>query len=575
MNDNKEEVLHGGDILTRALHAEGVEYVFGIPGGEFVPFLEALDRWGPGHGMKYVGVRHEQAAGHMADAYARVSGKVAVACATVGPGIVDLIPGIAPAWADNIRMFVFNPAQDKKFEDHHRLQGGIDQIAMLKPIMKYQKHLADPNRVAWAVQKCFKELYSGRPGPVQLEIREDAMRAVVEDYGQVILEPARYRVMDPPAGNQKSIKSAVDVLLGSKKPLILSGGGVASSGSWDILQKLSVDFGIPAMTTIMGVGTISTDRETYIGSSINGNSQSKAAREADVVLALATKFPYTVGYGKSPLWGADAKLIQVDIDPQMIGKNRPVEVGILGDVGVVMQQIYDELISRGATKFADASWLPSLQDARKMDVDMFKKKASKEKIPITPERVIGDLLDFMEPDDILCVDGGDIAVMTQPWVDYMGPRAPRTVLQSIGFGHLGTCIPYCIGAKLAKPDKRVFSITGDGSFLFNVQELDTAIKYDVPFVIVIADNCSWGMIKNAEKRAFKKRDSFYVDICSDYVKIAEGFGCYAEHVEKPADISPALQRAVDSKKPAILQVPIKFVSPPGANIMASLGKLKF
>ncbi|MBD3185379.1 thiamine pyrophosphate-binding protein, partial [Candidatus Bathyarchaeota archaeon] len=174
-----------------------------------------------------------------------------------------------------------------------------------------------------------------------------------------------------------------------------------------------------------------------------------------------------------------------------------------------------------------------------------------------------------------CVDGGDIAVLTMPWIDYMGPRKPRTVLQSIGLGHLGTCIPYCIGAKLAKPGARVFSITGDGSFLFNVQELDTAIKQETPFVVLIADNCCWGMIKNAEKRAFKKREAFCVDICSDYVKIAKGFGCHAERVEKPLDLKPAIQRAVDSGRPAVLQVPIRFVSPPGAKILASLRELQF
>ncbi|MHA1892549.1 MAG: thiamine pyrophosphate-dependent enzyme, partial [Promethearchaeota archaeon] len=220
-------------------------------------------------------------------------------------------------------------------------------------------------------------------------------------------------------------------------------------------------------------------------------------------------------------------------------------------------------------------WLPALKDARQMDIEMFKSKWNSKKTPITPQRLIGELLDFMDPEDILCVDGGDIAVLTVHYIDYVGSRKPRTVHQSIGFGHLGTSIPFSIGAKLAKPEARVFSITGDGSFLFNVQELDTAVKYNIPFVCIVADNCSWGMIRNAEKRSFKKRKPFCVDICSDYEKIASGFGCYAEKVDDPDGIKDALKRAVESGKPAIIQVPIKFVSPPGAKILASLKQLKF
>lgn len=574
-NEKIDEIKHGGDVLVRALHAEGVEYVFGIPGGEFLPFLEALDRWGTKNGMKYIGVRHEQAAGHMADAYARASGKVGVCCATVGPGLTDLLPGIDSAYADNIKVLVINPQMEPKFEDHHRLQGDLDQLTLLRPLVKYQKHIADPNRIAWAAQKCFKELHSGRPNPVQLEVREDAFYSNVEDYGQVILEPHQYRAMQPPAGNPASVEKACDLLLKAEKPLIISGGGVASAGAFDQLQELSVKHGIPVATTIMGIGTISTNDETYIGTALLIGSVNRAAREADVVLGLGTKFSYTMGYGKSPLWNPDGKLIQVDIDPQMIGKNKPVEIGILGDCKVVLEQLITRLKSRGVGKIGSDDWLSSLKEARKLAIDMVKAKMNSTKTPIHPLRVIADLTDFMNPEDILCVDGGDIQVLTNTHIDFIKHREPRTVISSIGMGHLGAGIPYAIGAKLAKPDARVFMITGDGSFLFNVQELDTAMKYGIPFVCVIADNCKWGMIAHAEKRSFKKRQPFCVDICSDYVNIAKGFGCYAERVDNAEDIKPALQRAVDSGIPAVLQVPTKSVQPAGSKLIASLKKLRF
>ncbi|MFX0103291.1 MAG: thiamine pyrophosphate-binding protein [Candidatus Hodarchaeota archaeon] len=574
-NDANEEKMHGGDVLVRALHAEGIEYVFGLPGGEFLPFLEALDRWGTKNGMKYIGVRHEQAAGHMADGYARASGKVGVCCGTVGPGVTDLVPGIDSAYADNIPLLVIHPQMEPKFENHHRLQGDLDQLTLLRPLVKYQKHIADPNRIVWAAQKCFKELHSGRPNPVQLEVREDAFYGNVEDYGQVILKPHQYRNMEPPAGNPVLIEKACDLLLKAEKPLIVSGGGIASADAFDPLQELSVKYNIPVATTIMGIGTISTNKETYIGTALLISPVNRAAREADVVLALGTKFSYTLGYGKAPLWNPDGKVIQVDIDPQMIGKNKPVDIGILGDCRVVLEQLLETLGTRGAGKIGSKDWLPALKEERRLEIDTARPKLNSTKTPIHPLRVIGDLTSFINPEDILVADGGDIQVLTSTHVDFTKHREPRTFISSIGMGHLGAGIPYAIGAKLAKPDSRVFMITGDGSFLFNVQELDTAMKYGIPFVCVIADNCKWGMIANAEKRNFKKRQPFCVDICSNYVKIAQGFGCYAERVDNAEDIKPALQRAVDSGIPAVIQIPTKSVAPAGSKLIISLKKLRF
>lgn len=567
------DMYHGGEALARALHAEGFTHVFGIPGGEFVSFLEALDRLQPELGIMYVNVRHEQAAGHMADAFARVSGRPAACCGTVGPGFLNLVPGLAAAAWDNVPVLAIHPQQGPKFEDHHRLQGGIDQLAILRPIVKYQKSVSDPNRIAWAAQKCFKELFSGRPGVVQLEVREDAFHATVEDYGRVVLPPARYRCTAPPAGNPDLVEKAASILSRARKPLIVSGGGVTAAGAWGALQGLSMAHGIPVITTMMGIGTMSTSHETYIGATLANSGVMKAAREADCFLLLGTKLSYVMGYGKSPLWNEAAPVVQVDIDPQMIGKNRPVDVGIVGDAGVVLRQLASAMDK--ARPAVDPDWVPSLRKEREAAIEGSKSKFTSSKVPIEPRRLIADLTGFMEPEDVLCIDGGDIAVLTIGDIDAIKPRAPRTVLQSIGFGHLGTCIPYAIGAKLAKPGSRVFAITGDGSFLFNVQELDTAIKYCTPFVVVIADNCRWGMIENNEKSKWKKRDRFCVDICSDYVSIARGFGCHAERVEDPADIVPALQRAVASKRPAVVQVPIKFVTPPSGSLLLAFKDMKF
>lgn len=559
-----------------ALRAEGCKYVFGIPGGEFIDLLEALDRREKEVGdMHYIGVRHEQAAANMADAYARVSGDVGVCCGTVGPGFVDLVPGVAPAYFDNVPILVIHPQMDRKFDDHNRLQQGLDQLAVMKPMVKYQKHIQDPNRIIWGAQKCFKELHGGCPQPVQLEIREDAFHGKVEPYGQNVLKPSQYRCMKPPAGNPDIVKEAVELLVTAEKPLIISGGGVTSANGWDCVRKISVEFNIPAATTIMGLGTVNPTHKTYLGATLGCMSVLQSAQQADVILAFGTKFGFSLGYGKSPIWNRNGKLIQVDIDPQMIGKNRPVEVGIVGDCRVVAQQIYRTLKDQGIERFSE-DWVNEGIKTRQSTIRRAKRKMLSDKTPIHPLRLIHDVTNFMEPQDILVTDAGDITAMTTTHVDYAKPREPRTFLNSVGFGHLGVGIPYCIGAKLARPDVNVFQITGDGSFLFNVQELNTAVNYDIPFVTVIADNCSWGMIKNMEKRNFRRRDPFCVDFeDNDYARIAEGFGCYSERVQDPSEITSALQRAVDSKKPAVLHVPVKFVAPEGAKMLASMRSIKF
>ncbi len=454
---------------------------------------------------------------------------------------------------------------------------------MARPVVKYQKNIDDPNRILWGVQKCFKELFAGRPNPVQFEVREDAFYGEVEDYGQELLPPSKYRNIEPPAGNPKLIQQACDLFEKAKRPLIISGGGVTLSGAWGPLQKLSLEFGIPCGTTFRGIGTMSSEHETYVGATVGTGGMMKAAREADFILAIGCKFSYVLAYGKAPIWNPDAQLVQIDIDPQMIGKNRPVTVGILGDAGVVLDQIYSNLTVRGLGKGLgmDPGWLPSLQEARKENIAAVSNDMNSDKIPATPQRAINELLKFMKPEDILILDGGDMVTFTLSQIDYAGSRDPRTVLHSTGFGHLGTAIPYAIGAKLAAPQKRVFFITGDGSFLFHIEELDTAVRYKVPFVGVVADNQAWGMIKNREKREWgRKRGSFCVDLpndenCSNYVKIAQSFGCHAEQVETPDGIQEALQRAVDSGRPAIIVVPIKFMEPANASLLASMRRLKF
>ncbi len=568
--------LNGGDLLIKCLLKEGITTVFGIIGGELLKIYDAIERWGREEGIDTVMVRHEQAGGHAADAWARATGEIGVCIGTAGPGVTHLVPAIAAANADSIPMLVIGAQIARMFDDTGILQGDLDQMALMKPITKLQVSVEDPYEIPHAVQRCIKTAMSGRRGPVFLELRETALvRGASEEDLKKILDPEKYRPIYRPNGNPNAIKSAIKVLKTAKKPLIIAGGGVIASEAYEELKKISEIYMIPAGTTINGIGAISSEKKTFLGSYLTANAYRTAASEADVVLSFGCKWDYTLIYGAPPIWNQNQKIIQNDIDPKEIGKNRPVEVSIIGDAKAVLKQLLSEmeanLPKEKITEWSE--WNEYLQDIRKNDGLQIQKLLKAKKMPMKPQRLSYEVLDFISPDTILVLDGGDITVFTFGVISHK-PRAPRSSFYPISMGHLGVGIPYAIGAKLAKPDKLVVCLTGDGSFLFNVQELETAVRLNLPIIIVVANNSAWGMIKSNQKLNLGKR---YCDVdfpTTDYSKIAKGFGCYSEKVSKPEDIKLAMQRAVDSKKPAVIDVEIAFETPSAMKLIGLYKKSK-
>jgi acetolactate synthase-1/2/3 large subunit len=562
--------LNGGDLVVKCLLKEGITKIFGIVGGELLKIYDAIERWGREENIDTVMVRHEQAAGHAADAWARATGKIGVCMGTAGPGVTHLIPAIAAANADSIPMLVIGAQIARLFDDTGILQGGLDQMKLMEPITKLQVSVEDPYEIPHAIQRCIKTAMSGRRGPVFLEFRETALvREASEEDVKKIWDPEKYRPIYRPGGNPDLIKQTVEILKNAKKPIIIGGGGVLASEGSDDLQKLSGVYMIPASTSINGLGVIGKDKKTYVGSFLTGTAFRTAAAEADVVLSFGCKWDYSLLYGAPPVWNQqNQKLIQIDIDPSEIGKNRPVEIGIVGDAKTVINQLISEmeeaLPKEKITEWSE--WNAYLQDLHKSDEINIQKILSSKKLPMKPQRLALEVLDFIPEDTQIIIDGGDIAVFTYAYINYK-PRPPRSTYSSLSMGHLGVGIPYAIGAKMAKPDKPVVLISGDGSFLFNVQELETLVRLNLPVIIVIANNCAWGMIKSVQKGVFEKR---YCDVDlppTDYSQIAKGFGCYGEKVDTPEDLRAALQRAFDSKKPAVIDVDIAFETPPSMNLI--------
>jgi acetolactate synthase-1/2/3 large subunit len=570
------QILNGGDLVVKCLLKEGVTKVFGIVGGELLRIFDAIERWGREKGIDTVMVRHEQAGGHMADAWARATGEIGVCLGTVGPGVTHLVPAVAAANSDSIPMLIIGAQIGRMFEDTGILQGGIDQIALMKPITKAQIQVEEPEEIPHAIQKAIKTALSGRRGPVYLEFRETALvRTTTKEVLQKILEPEKYRALRRPNGALEEIENAVDILKNAKKPLMVAGGGVIASEASEEIKILSETYMIPTSTTINGVGSIGRDKKTFLDSNLINNAYRTAALQADVVLSFGCKWDYSIFYGAPPLWDQSQKIIQVDIDPNEIGKNRPIEIGIIGDCKAVVRQLLDEMEkSLPKDKITEWSeWNTYLQELCKNQLDTNLKILDYKKLPMKPERLVYEVFDFIPEDAQIVLDGGNIVVFSYKFIN-LKARSPRSTFFPISMGHLGVGIPYSIGVKMAKPEKLVICLTGDGSFLFNVQELETAVRLNLPIIVVIANNCAWGMIKSNQKKSVNKR---YCDVDFppiNYSKIAEGFGCYGEKIEKPEHIKPALQRALDSKKPAVIDVSIAFETPPPMKLIAQYKKNK-
>ncbi len=473
-------------------------------------------------------------------------------------------------------MLVIGAQVGRMFEGTGILQGGLDQVALMKPVTKAQISVEDPYEIPNAVQKAIKIAMSGRRGPVFLELRETALvrKASEEDISN-IKEPKQYRPLYRPSGNPTAIEEAVELLKQSSQPIIVAGGGVIASEAYQELQKLSENYLIPAGTSINGIGSIASDKKTFLGSYLVDNVYRTAAGQADLVLSIGCKWDYSLIYGAPPLWNQDQKIIQVDIDPEEIGKNRPVEVGIVGDAKAVINQLLETMEKKlPKEKVSEwTRWNDYLQELRQNDAKIIEKLLKYDKLPMKPERLAYEVLTNIPDDTLLAFDGGDIFVFMMSFIN-IKPRPPRSTFYSVSMGHLGVGIPYAIGAKMAHPEKPVICITGDGSFLFNVQELETAVRLKLPIVTIIGNNSAWGMIKSNQKLNYSKRykDTELPD--TNYAEIAKGFGCYGEEVTDPNEIKSALQRAFASGKPAVLDVKIAFETPPAMKMIGLYKKSK-
>ncbi|HID89313.1 MAG TPA: thiamine pyrophosphate-binding protein, partial [Anaerolineae bacterium] len=497
--------------------------------------------------------RHEQAAAHMADAYARVTGQPGVCMGTVGPGAVDLVPGVYTAWADSIPMIVLTAQNQtwKSYPERGSMQS-LEQIDLFAAITKWQARVTHWQRIPELVQRAFRIALSGRPRPVHLDLHVDVLVATGDESSltHCPLPPERYRPVRPPVADPELIEQAAQMLVEAERPLIHPGGGVLRSGAWEEVRELAEYLSAPVTTSTGACGVLPEDHPLCLIA--GGYGALGAQAMADVVLLVGGRLGDTDFWGQPPFWGEpdQQKLIQIDIEPENIALNRPVDLALVGDAKATLRLLI-EAIKRRTPPVPERPEMAEYRSVQEGWLAQFEAQADTDQKPIHPLRLVRDVRAFFPRDAITIVDGGNSTV----WSHYLNRiYGPRTFLWASDSGHLGTGLPYAIGAKLAAPDRPVYAICGDGAFGLNMQELETAARLGLSFVIVIVNDRQWGMIKAKQMSAY---DARYIGVDFEdvrYDQVAKAMGCWGERVEDPAEITPALERAVSSGKPAVLDV---------------------
>ena len=573
--------ITGGELLIRCLHAEGIRFIHAITDGTYMMVLEALERLGKDLGMRLIVPRHEAAAAHACDAYTRCTDEPAVVMACAGPGAANLIAGLMCAEAEGSPVVAITTTRRSNISDSYVHQGGMQvsrHLDIFRPAVKWNGKVDHWSRIPDMVRHAFRVAMSGRPGPVHILIPEDILNQRGDQNDIQIWSPPTYRVLERPPGDPAAVRKAAELLVDAELVNIHCGNGAERSGAGDQIRELAEFLGCAITNTIRARGIVSDAHELVFHptclSRIMANSQ------ADVVLAVGTRFGELNMWGKPPMWGqpSQQRLIQIDTEPTHIGLNRPADISLVGDAGRIISQLLEEVKTRSKKRKPH----PKIAEFRAVQNDWRKELdaaiADMDRKPMLTGQILHVCNEFFPDDAILIMDGGNTTLWS---IHYHVPRIQRSVIYSMNYGHLGTGLPYAIGAKIAHPDRPVYCVTGDSAFGFNVQELETAVRNGLPVVMVVAVDGAYGMEKSAQKRMFGRETDWFGHEHAPvrYDQVAMAMGCHGEIVSKGSEIRAALERSVSSGKPAVIHAevdPVANIDPPGnwLWIAARTGKIE-
>ena len=547
--------MTGAEILVRCLADEGVEHVFGYPGGAVLYIYDAIYKQDK---FRHILVRHEQAAIHAADAYSRSSSKIGVAIVTSGPGVTNAITGLATAYMDSIPMVVISGQVSSHAIGQDAFQE-CDAVGITRPCVKHNFLVKDVRDLALTIKKAFYIASTGRPGPVLVDIPKDvSMLPCLYDYPKEI-DMRSYKPIEK--GHTGQIRKAVQMILQAERPMIYAGGGVILADTAPELNKLVDRLGFPCTNTLMGLGGYRASSDKYVGMlGMHGTYEANMAMQnCDVLIAIGARFDDRVIGNPTHFASQQRKIIHIDIDPSSISKRVKVDIPIVGGVKEVLEEFHAQLDAANVKPNATAlaNWWKQINEWRQLDCMSYELSAD----VIKPQYVIQKLWEVTKGDAFICSDVGQ----HQMWAAQYYPfDKPRRWLNSGGLGTMGVGLPYAMGVQMANPDATIACITGEGSIQMNIQELATCKQYNFTPKIIMLNNGVLGMVRQWQRLDYGSRYSeSYVDSLPDFNKLAEAYGHVGMKIEKPTDVESALKEAFAMKDKLVF---MNFLTDPTENV---------
>ncbi len=536
--------LNGGQVLVEVLRHFHVDTAFTLHGGH----LDSAYQAARDHGIRIVDTRHEQAAGFAASAYARSTGRVGVAMVTAGGGITNVVSPIANALADCVPMLVIGGCAPLQDIDSLPVNGGVDQMAVMRSVTKYAVQVPHINRLADMVGQAIRKATSGKPGPVYVEVPIDIMFGLIEESEVRYLDgdnaPTR------PAPNAQVVARMVELLRGSKRPVILAGGGTLYAGCAAELRTFAERSGIPVLTNAKSRGVLPSDHPLWGRGYATLAPAKGQGLVPDLLLVLGARFGIYTGGRRKSFLPDDAKIVQVDVDAGDIGRIREVDLAVAADCGEALRAL---LAATEASPLPDTrEWAKRLCAVGAASKQNYAAVADTQSGAVHPYRLAVAVAQALPRDAVVCLDGGE----SHSWIDMTAHSdAPGRWLGHGYVGSMGEGLPLAVGAQVANPDRRVLLFTGDGSVGFNFAEFDTLVRHRLPVVVVINNDQMWGMSAHGQDLMYGEGKRMVSDLGrTRYDLAAAGFGAHAEFVEDVADLAPALERAFAANRPACVNV---------------------
>jgi acetolactate synthase-1/2/3 large subunit len=530
--------VNGGDLAAKALQAEGVKYVFTLCAVQLAAYYEGCET----QGIKVIGMRSEQGAATAADGWSRVTGTPGVAIFTRGPGFTNAYTGIANAYLTSSPVVYIGQGRSGPayYDLGDLMEIDKDYLELARPITKWARICHDTKRIPEYISMAFRHALAGKPGPVYLEAPTSVLVSQIEE-SEVCL-PINYRTEAKPYGDPEYVRRAAELMLKAGRLVVIAGGGVHWSRASEELQEFVTALDAPVFLNGLGRGCVPPDHPMYFS-----YARADALREADVILLIGAPMDFRLGYGRPPSLSGDAKIIQIDIDPTEIGRNRGADVGITGDPRAILTQLVDEVKGR---KRSDPGWLDFLRRVEAQGIARDNEWMKSDIVPIHHLRVAGELRHFLGPDDIVVGDGGFFVNFA---ARVLKIHKPGHWLDPGPMGCLGVGPGFAIAAKLAYSKNQVVLLSGDGAFGLNGMELETMSRYGINVVTIVGNDGAWGMEKHVHGW---RGPAIAADLsrCTRYDIMAQAMGCHGELVERPEQIRPALERAFAAGKPALLNV---------------------